>query len=128
MADLDRERADLNALVREAHEAIKDMNHAMRQIDERLTRANQASIELLEVIKNIEDVAMDMLSKDVADALEAASEKQVRAYDQAWTEAVDKAQDAIFQRFDRIFESITGGVPSIPKFPSLADEIARNRP
>ena len=128
MTDLDRERADLNALVREAHEAIKDLNQAVRQIDDRITRANQASVELLRIIKEMDTVAETMLSKDVAAILEAAAERQIEAYNTAWYEAVSKAENRIYQRFDKVFETITGGIPATPKFPSLADEVTGEKP
>lgn len=128
MSDIDQERADLHALVREAHEAIKDLNQATRQIDDRITRANQASVDLLRIIEEMETVAETMLSKDVGAVLEAAAERQIEAYNTAWYEAISKSENRIWQRFDKIFETLTAGLPNVPKFPSLADEITGEKP
>jgi hypothetical protein len=127
VADIDQERADLHALVREAHEAIKDLNAVLRLIDDRIAAAETASANLLGVIKDIDEVARSMMLKDVGTMLEEVSKTQIEAYSKSWTYAVEQAENRIYQRFDVLFESMTGGAPGVPKFGSLVDEILADK-
>lgn len=124
MADIDQERADLNSLVRQAHEAIKDLAAMERRVDDRIREANKADVALAEAIRQIQLAIADITKLEIREEIARHVEGQIAAYDQAWIDAITKAQRKIYDRFDEIFNAIAPPtMQGLPKFPSLSQEL-----
>lgn len=123
MADLDQERADLNNLIRTAHEAIKDMTAIERRLDEKIAAANQIADDMVSVMKNLENAVTVMVRDGVQAQLEEATAANIDAYNEAWLDSIDKATQAIYRRFDQIFAATVGKTVAERYTKSLSDEI-----
>lgn len=123
MTDLDQERADLNNLVRTAHEAIKDLTAIERRIDDKIATAEKIADDMLVTMKQMEQIIDNMVAQTIEEKFAAATERNIEAYDQAWLDAVEVAKRKIFDRFDTLFAQIVPKGYGISRYPSLSDEI-----
>lgn len=103
MADLDQERADLNALVREAHETIKDLNAAIKASDKVLAQMQEAHDNLVQRIK-------DTIELEVRQFIELAVEEQTNAYVEAMHDHTLKSIQQVYDRFDALETRLTAGL------------------
>lgn len=102
MADLDQERADLNALIREAHEAIKDLNTAQRDLDETLARAADARNQ---VAKMIDDEVLALIN--------ASADRHVSRLPEQVDVAIQDAERRIYARFNKLAEILLGSAEEV---------------
>lgn len=109
MTDLDQERADLNALVRESHEALTDMKKAIKDMDQRLDRATELKDQFNTVMKNFEDRCDMVIAENVADRCDAMATLAMESFKEAIAESIKESTEAVYERFDLIVNEILSG-------------------
>ena len=70
MTDLDEERADLNALIREAHEATKDLKQASRDLDARIRRADEIGQSLNKLLDAWAERLSDLAQQNISSVID----------------------------------------------------------
>lgn len=110
MADLDDERADLNALIREAHEAIKDLNRASREADKKYERLTQVTENFERTMDDFEAKVRLVARNKVDDVIDDLMAGRVDEFIDEITRKVAEVQDAIYLRFDAMAEELTQGI------------------
>lgn len=116
MTDIDQERADLNALVREAHEAIQDLRTVLRGVDQRIVDAKAVQENLMVEVAS-------MVQADFSDLVGAAATQQVDALAASTADAIAKAEERVMNRFQEIADILLGASHAT----SLADEARKVR-
>jgi hypothetical protein len=82
------EIADLKVAIREAHEILKDLK------------------QMIKVAVQIRDEVLAAAGVMVNDAIEEAVGIGLAAYNQAITTAMEEATEAVYERFDTLFENL----------------------
>lgn len=103
--DLQAEVDRLRDVLREAHAAIKDMRHLLRQAD-----AARAVIET-------------MVAKQIEEGIKTEVDKGLDEYRDSLNKAIDNATEAVYRRFDTIADMLLGETKAAKRKgePSLAD-------
>lgn len=109
MTDLDQDRADLNALVRTAHEAIKDLTRLNREADEKYARLEELSNAMLNTIRGFEQKTIELANISIAGVIDEQMTPAVEDFLTRLGENIAAAQDAIYKRFDAVVEELTEG-------------------
>jgi hypothetical protein len=94
-------REDVDALIvrtREAHEVLKDIKAATRELKETIELARQVQASLMITVVEVVDNA-------IGETVESGLQNYSRAIDIA----IDEAQDAVYERFDLIAAILMGG-------------------
>lgn len=108
------ERAELRAVIREAHETIKDMERLL------------AKMEKVKV--EIEDAVVRAFDEQISEAVQSG----LAGYRDAITGAIDTATESVFERFNKLSATLLGetvrarkkGLPDVPQLiRSLSDEV-----
>lgn len=106
MKDLDQEKADLNALIREAHEAIRDLRTAQKNLDDTIAEADRAREAFAaEIAGFTSEVVLDHVGKELTKATEAIPDA-IHAY-------IKGAEESIMKRFDRLAEVLIGSTEEV---------------
>lgn len=100
--DVDQERGDLNALIREAHEAIKDLHHAMKSADALITRAGKLRAEFEQVMTDFEDKVEQIIATNVHKAIDDVTGDAMETAMTVLMTAVTLAEENINERFDTL--------------------------
>lgn len=106
MADIEQDRADLNALVREAHECIKDLNRAIREGDTMGKAATVVLGQLDDAIEQLHDRIKELMELQVQEFIELSVKQHMDALYVAMREHTDKAVTNIYARFDELYADI----------------------
>lgn len=96
MTDLDEERADLNALIREAHEATKDLKAAQKGLDDRLKRADEIGGALT--------VLLNQWEQQIANVADMVVTEKV---DESLTPIMDRFIEDLQKNMELLKEAIT---------------------
>lgn len=109
MADLDQERADLNALIREAHEATKDLKQASKDLDAKIGRADEIGVRLVELLDEWEKRVHDLAEQQVQPVVDDTIGPIVEEFLTSITANIELVQDAIYKRFEVLADELTAG-------------------
>ena len=104
--DHDEERAALNGLVREAHEAIKDLNRAMRAVDDRVNRAEKLVVTFNMVMSEFEANIKTLISNKFHEHLDEVAVEKILEFKTHMDDAMEEAEKRIYTRFDLLLASI----------------------
>jgi hypothetical protein len=95
MKDHDEEVAELNALVREAHMAIKDLNTLLKKVE-------KATVDLEGRAQQAIDTSIDQ-----------AVERGLQEYNRSVMQAIENATQAVYARFDTIRDTLLGATKTM---------------
>jgi N-methylhydantoinase B/oxoprolinase/acetone carboxylase alpha subunit len=100
--DMIREDADeLRVLIRQAHEATKDVRAAMRDME-----SLKADLQVIQ--DALLEAAAYAISNGIEQIMNTAVEDGLASYNNAIKEAIKEAEDAIYERFDVIAGILMG--------------------
>lgn len=110
MADLDQERADLNALIREAHEAMKDLRRLTKDADDRIATAEKMTKAFEVVMNDFARKVMVVADENIAELVDTRTARMVEDYLEELNKNLDLVKEAIYARFDAMGEELTSGM------------------
>ena len=88
--DTTKETDDLKALITEAHEVLKDCN------------------SVIKAMKVVRDELLATADEVFEERIEEQAKAHLDKFNASMTEHIDKATDAVYARFDRIADILTG--------------------
>lgn len=109
MTDLNQERADLNALIREAHEAMADVKKAIKDMDKRLERADVLREQFNTVMDNFEARTDEIIATNHAERIDAVALLAMESFKEAIADSIQESTQAVYERFDLIVNEILRG-------------------
>lgn len=109
MTDADEVRADLNALIREAHGATKDLKQAAKDLDERIAKAQQLAGDFDTTLVEFDRKIREVTSLVVGEVVDEAVAPVVEQFLADLSAHIELIQAAIYLRFESITEELTEG-------------------
>lgn len=106
MSDVEKELADLNSMVREAHEALTDLRTEIKNIDARLAQAKIMQENFETVLDHFDEKVKHVIEMDVRKVLDDTASEQVAEFQLSFKDSIDGVQQAIFDRFDQMFNEL----------------------
>jgi len=109
VAALDQERADLNALIREAHEATKDLRVANKGLDDRLEKA-RLLVEAFELaMQDFDQKVRGVADRVIDNVVDERMTPVVDKFLEQLIEHFEEVKKAVYARFDQVTEELTEG-------------------
>lgn len=100
--DTEQDIADLNALTREAHECIKDLNQTIRTATQILDRAATLRAEFETTMNEFEDKVQKVAELNVRDMITEVANVGIEKFSEQMIAHIEETETAINGRFDRL--------------------------
>lgn len=113
MTDLDEERGDLNALIREAHEATKDLKQASKGLDARIRRADEISQGLNDLLDVFQEKVNELAQQEVGSVIDENLTPVVDQFIVDLERNLLLMREAIYTRVTHLTEQ--QGIPLLPE-------------
>lgn len=113
MTDPDEARADLNALIREAHGATKDLRQASRDLEARIARADEIGRGLNKLLDEWETKVVELTQAKAGEVIDENLKPVIDQFVEDLEKNLLMMREAIYQRVTHNAEAV--GITGLPE-------------